>query len=1014
MATLDMSKLAAIITTSPTPILDAMAIQHGVPACLLSLTKDVLSMFPGSILDDIGGGIQEGKDQADSVYKDILRAIFIDTGIMEYDTDKGKFVFVSKSSGVGVEENALQGLGDLAGLGKIIGFGAEAWLIGEGLVNSYTDIKTCIDQMKTYEALQNGPAGAASTFVGFDGTDPITGEPISYFAPPPATEAASLVYDKHKDTLERAVAFSDKCASQLNAIAEVKQARLADPLNHPEPVFNGDVVLDDPNSIYDGSTLSEVVGDSTTFDIATGLQRDPETGEWIIPTSLSGTEADTTKSIINTSGIGPPVAKKGQFLFSRTGIYYDSYGGGLDYEGCITNIVSAVYFDSSGPILGRGVPSQAVKWMLQYNPNLGGKGKSISWNTFNQWVDTVFDMETISEDPSIQEFYDDDHFLQVLIGQRNREVYDLSTLITDYQTEGYGEDSALLINQRQVLYSKISSHDNKINKRKKQIEIHVILSPDDNPAIMGQIPINNLKSLDKSKIKAQLGLQERIMFQPDEVSGIVLPLCPEYIKSDVPQDEFTVEELMVAPVGVGGIINTDKDLESGTSGTVLSLNDHITTDKLVAIYNFLDTDLVNPNSTKYKVLNCTTSSSSEKAAQLVASSIDSTFPSGIGLPYFRGVCNLFSGTDGDGNPKVSSYTSNDEYLLSPYRPYSYARLEGGWNDIDSLLYASGGATIESWVHVPDLADANSKGWNTDSEVSALHRVILGCENRGGTLSSVDDKWIVGPANGDTAVKGLLMGFSRDRRLTQGAPPSNNPSDNSIDSGLVFYMAPTQSVNTSGVTFLNASADEGNCPHDYAGASGFYGITIDTSTAVSGIKFNDVSSKFCLATTTIDYSRDLVSIYLNGVLMKSQSIQATFGIATSPNIPSLIDTSSFQYTDTFEGTLPKNAPFFPPNSLGSNDFWYWNGPQFRGRGGSPPITPWIIGGGYTDGMHCRELSTYTPGVTNGMNFMGGRWGGRKSGLYGFLGSFKLYNKAIASNEVLKNYNGQKGFFENLKT
>ena len=108
MATLDMSKLAAIITTSPTPILDAMAIQHGVPACLLSLTKDVLSRFPSSILGDIGGSVQEGKDQADSVYKDILRAIFIDTGIMEYDTDKGKFVFVSKSSGVGVEENALQ------------------------------------------------------------------------------------------------------------------------------------------------------------------------------------------------------------------------------------------------------------------------------------------------------------------------------------------------------------------------------------------------------------------------------------------------------------------------------------------------------------------------------------------------------------------------------------------------------------------------------------------------------------------------------------------------------------------------------------------------------------------------------------------------------------------------------------------------------------------------------------------------------------------------------------------
>ena len=66
------------------------------------------------------------------------------------------------------------------------------------------------------------------------------------------------------------------------------------------------------------------------------------------------------------------------------------------------------------------------------------------------------------------------------------------------------------------------------------------------------------------------------------------------------------------------------------------------------------------------------------------------------------------------------------------------------------------------------------------------------------------------------------------------------------------------------------------------------------------------------------------------------------------------------------------------------------------------------------MHTRDLLTYSPGSNEGMNFMGGKWGGKKSGLYGFLGSLKLYNRAITAAEALKNYKAQKGFFTNIRT
>ncbi|MDP7196823.1 MAG: hypothetical protein QF864_11615, partial [SAR202 cluster bacterium] len=117
-------------------------------------------------------------------------------------------------------------------------------------------------------------------------------------------------------------------------------------------------------------------------------------------------------------------------------------------------------------IPGRGVPPNMVRWLHEYNPNLGGKGEIVNWATFNTWVNTVFDIDRINESPYINTYYEDDHFLQVLIDQRNREIYDLSSYIGDLIASGYTEDSALMANQRQVLYSKISTHDFKIKKRR--------------------------------------------------------------------------------------------------------------------------------------------------------------------------------------------------------------------------------------------------------------------------------------------------------------------------------------------------------------------------------------------------------------------------------------------------------------------------------------------------------------------------------------------------------------------
>jgi len=1012
MATFDFSKAASIITSSPTPILDAMGTHFGVPQCMLNFAKDVLNAFPSPVLNSINSGIEDGKNLADSVFKDIMRKVFLDTGIIEYDTTLGRFVFVSSSSNQGVEQDLLQGLDNLHGLGTILGFGAEAWVIGQNVANQLDVMKSCIDKMKSFNALQKGPSAIADKMAGFDMVDANGNIVESFPAPPPALKAASLIYDQNKEILEEAAGFVAQADAQQQNIREIQQARLADPENNPEPVFWKNMRNDDPNSPWYGQTLGQALSGATTFNLVDAeVGRD---GFPIVPPDLSGDAFNPFVDVINSSGMLPPVSKDGQFLFSKTGVYYDSYGGGLDYSGCITNIVNAIYYDSSGnAIPGTGVPANAVEWLHAYNPNLGGKGDPVKWATFNKWANTAFDIDQINESPLVQDFYAEDHFLQVIIDQRNREVYDLSSYITELQQQGYAEDSAVLTNQRQTLYAKVAAHDKKINKRKKQIEVHVLLSPTDAPAIKGRIPINNFVDLDASLLAIEKQKQEHLLFNPGEVSGMVLPLCPTFIKSDIPQDAFTVEGLMVPPVGVGQIITSDFPV-SGTSGTLLSLTDQITTDGLVSVYNFLDADIVKPDSSKYLSINCTTSSSSEGAAQLVASSIDSMFPSGIGLPYFRGMCNFFSGVNGDGNTKVSKYTTNNEYLYSAYRPYGYGKLQSGYSDIDSLLYNKTGATFDFWTHLPDLDEANGLGWNGDQSLSALHRVVLSCENRGGTYSSTDESWSIGPKKDEDTVRGLLMGFTRDRRITKGFGPSNNPADNDILEGLVFHMSPTQSINTSGVAFLAASGDPKYCPTDQVAPSGFYGISIDTSTTTSvGDMFNDCSSGFVHTTVTVDYGQDLVSIYLNGNLLTASSVERTFGEVGPPQIPSMVNASSFFYDVQYEEDLPPNAPLFPPDSLGYRDFWYWDGPQPSGRT-RLALTPWVIGGGYTDGMHTKDLRTYSSGSNEGMNFMGGKWGGKKSGLYGFLGSLKLYNRAITAAEALKNYKAQRGFFTNIRT
>ena len=302
MATFDFSKAASIITTSPTPILDVMSTQFGVPQCMLDFTKGILNAFPSPVLNSINSGIEEGKELADSIFKDITRRLFLDTGIVEYDTTLGRFVFVSSSSNLGVEQDMLSNLNNMYGLGTILGFGAEAWAIGQNVSAQIDLVKQCVDQMKSFLALQKGASAVADKLSGFTGID-ANGNPVSFPAPPPALEAASKVYDDNKETLEQASGFIAQADIQLQNIRDIKQARQQDPANNPEPVFWENMVNEDPTSPWFGQTLGQALSGLTSFDLLEA-ETGPD-GRAIIPSSSSIPEI-----FYATSGMAPPLSVK--------------------------------------------------------------------------------------------------------------------------------------------------------------------------------------------------------------------------------------------------------------------------------------------------------------------------------------------------------------------------------------------------------------------------------------------------------------------------------------------------------------------------------------------------------------------------------------------------------------------------------------------------------------------------------------------------------------------------------
>ena len=762
---------------------------------------------------------------------------------------------------------------------------------------------------------------------------------------------------------------------------------------------------------------------------------------------------------------GPPVSYRGKFILSNDGLYYDSRTGGIPY-------IAAMKIN-------------AGSWELRYASNRGGKGELYQQDRASRLSDTVFDDEYKNESGSVLDFYKYDDVLRGLRNDRDLRVQDVSGKIDDLIVSGYATSSAIVKNYMESYAAIGFEADSKIKKRKKQLQVAALFGPfgvtDDaygkGPGIfyrlnspqtqfidedgcgafvsgiqtcadifqyansglevqgstrttagskveyIDRIPINDFTYLKEIGMVPELYSQKSAMLHSSDLDETTNPIAPVYLEKGPGAAIDTIPESSIAPLGILDWVNTSGDTDlTGTVAYIRTLDDSIVDRDLVVCYNFLEPSgvVTSPSSNIYGVRNYARTGTGLDA-KMVGSHASSIFISGVSIPFLEG----------------SLYKPGEKYGIrySHMPTGSYVRLPNNYRDnqpfrasqpIDDLMYNSNGWTFDFWTYVPTLSAL------TDEH---RYRLILANENSGETTlppTHVSANALVTalvPNNNDLPcdrqggrTKGMLIGF-RDR---------GNPEVPAESSGLQFVVLPTVSQNhprwgkSVCIAETVSGAGQGAACHTELG------FKVDaTVTSLSGYTVSSCVSGFTHYALTCDLSANAISLYVNGQFLASSTVSNSFEtIAGQPlNVPSRVSKGFFQ-------------------GDGANGEQLIEGHVIPGV----LLTPWILGGGYTDGIS-HEIppifSSTFPGFlgtnTNDDYFVqgvvdvsGGPVGQHSdlnpfhpvpglggyspvgtsyeipsSGLGGHIGSFKMYKSPLTIEEVNINYNAQRPFFTGIK-
>jgi hypothetical protein len=697
------------------------------------------------------------------------------------------------------------------------------------------------------------------------------------------------------------------------------------------------------------------------------------------------TDPDTS-GVVETPAIfrlvyGPPKSKSGQFLLSIDGIYYNSQ----------TSSYSMGDVPTAADI---GMVPSPEKWKMEHPANLGGKGDGFSLKQINRYVGTLFDIDIIDDSTAMETYYSSDNMLRTLIGQKNVAVNKLRDDRLEYIASGYSEDSAIVSNLNNQVYSVVSEFDYKISKRKKQIEV-AVKAPDffgiGQVFTPGHIPINDFTYLSSLNLPVEVARQRNLTFDHGEVEDIILPLVPRFVKAKDSEWRVTLTPLEIAEVGTGDIIDVNDT--SANAAPVLRVTEGIVKDDtLEASYSFLIPSVeTNGKSGTFRALN-DDDDGGYHDAQLVGNNVSSVFASGVSIPKLDGIVRYKYNING--NTSSVDFDKLGSYVRLPDSP-----------KMQNLMYNSKGCSFDFWIHMPNLGAASNFAEQDPAVVPNFaasdsswtdynyYKIILANENIGGSYQE-DDITLMTDNFGTTSVRGMLMGFTRDPQITQNSIVGRG-SDFDIGDTLGvttadtvntthFFIAPTQSANGTDVDFIR----KGDCNvqgDEYRAMS----VSISSTVGIGNntVALSDASETFVHVSVSFDVTNDEVCIRLNGKDLATSSYSELFG--TQPGFPAKIPT------------------FISPEDSQNPSYSYSN--ISKGPKTNTYFTPWIIGGGYTDGIAVN----LTGSNTGSGGFMATSHG-LYSGLTGHVGSFKIYSRPLDTTEALKNYEAHKGYYEDIRT
>ena len=579
-----------------------------------------------------------------------------------------------------------------------------------------------------------------------------------------------------------------------------------------------------------------------------------------------------------------------------------------------------------------------------------------------------------------------------------------------------------------------------------------------------RIPINDFSYLQGSDIP--YGLQRRITLFSEDLDTIIVPYEAKYVIAPASLPENVVENLAVDMIGYGDWVHRETSGSlSATTPLYKSLTDDIVSDDLLICYNFLDPDAITEPSGILYGLNNAAEGSTRLDGKLVGYSTPFVFPSGVGQAYFNGT--LFDEQARRG-PSWQDVKGSYVRLPNITRDYSqYSIPYNGVRPLDNLFYSKEGVTFDFWAYMPMLyRPGDSSGMGNYHR----YKLVLANENSGPVPTNyvTANTQLVGSnttglraGNTSTAAGGtdfsktigLIMGW-RDR----GSP---NGTFGFATSGLEFVIAPTVGQNQPYTTDPTKSWGHSVCiaetwPDVQDGlknpASGIpteVGMFVPSSVRnVGGSGIADCSTAYCHFNIAFDYEKDAVNFHLNGQLLTTSSLTTVFGGKPGDtSLPTAVKMDLTNQTDTIVFNDPTKESF-----LGNSVYDERCTPE---RVAFPVFTPWIIGGGYTDTapiipgedfrpqgfLGSNTNNTYQgtlpgddlvtqkipntavgsffprgqhqPPLSNGAHGTGsGRRAIPRSGLGGFLGSFKIYSKPLTTSEAKENYDAQKGFFNNI--